>query len=150
MFETGVVWASKYQSVPEQEGKYRDVFDFVVYCVFTLESPHRGNSNEYTKYTIFNKKGKTPQIIPNLQLWYFFPKGLKKEFKTAMVNKPSVFEPLKFYCTWVWWIFAAFANVFLTFKAPDMKIFEFANSADPDKMAQLEPPHLDLHFEFSI
>ena len=24
-----------------------------VYCVFTLESPHRGDSNEYTQYTIF-------------------------------------------------------------------------------------------------
>ena len=25
-----------------------------VFCVFTLESPHRGDSNEYTQYTIFN------------------------------------------------------------------------------------------------
>ena len=24
-----------------------------VYCVFTSESPHRGDSNEYTQYTIF-------------------------------------------------------------------------------------------------
>ena len=24
--------------------------------------------------------------------------GLKNEFETAMVNEPSVFEPLKFYC----------------------------------------------------
>ena len=28
-----------------------------------------------------------------------FSKGLKSEFETAVVNKPSVFEPLKFYCT---------------------------------------------------
>ena len=28
-----------------------------------------------------------------------FSKGLKNEFETAMVNEPSVFEPLKFYCT---------------------------------------------------
>ena len=28
----------------------------------------------------------------------FFPKGLKNEFETAVVNEPSVFEPLKFYC----------------------------------------------------
>ena len=27
-----------------------------------------------------------------------FSKGLNKEFKTAVVNKPSVFEPLKVYC----------------------------------------------------
>ena len=28
-----------------------------------------------------------------------FSKGLKKDFETAMVNEPSVFEPSKFYCT---------------------------------------------------
>ena len=28
-----------------------------------------------------------------------FSKGLKNEFKTAMVNESSVFEPLKFNCT---------------------------------------------------
>ena len=28
----------------------------------------------------------------------FFSKGLKNEFETAVVNKPSVFEPLTFYC----------------------------------------------------
>ena len=27
-----------------------------------------------------------------------FPKGLKNEFETAMVNEPSVFELLKLYC----------------------------------------------------
>ena len=25
-----------------------------VYCVFSLESPYRGDSNKYTHYTIFN------------------------------------------------------------------------------------------------
>ena len=29
----------------------------------------------------------------------FCAKGLKKEFVTAGVNEPSVFEPLKFYCS---------------------------------------------------
>ena len=28
-----------------------------------------------------------------------FSKGLKNGFETAVVNEPSVFEPLKFYCT---------------------------------------------------
>ena len=28
----------------------------------------------------------------------FFSMGLKNEFETAVVNEPSVFEPLKFYC----------------------------------------------------
>ena len=33
-----------------------------------------------------------------MQLWDFFSWGLKNEFETAVVNEPSVFEPLKFYC----------------------------------------------------
>ena len=27
-------------------------------------------------------------------------KGPKNKFETAVVNEPSVFEPLKFYCNW--------------------------------------------------
>ena len=30
----------------------------MVYCVFLLESPHRGDSNEYRQYTIFTLKKK--------------------------------------------------------------------------------------------
>ena len=32
------------------------------------------------------------------QLPVDFSKGLKNEFERAVVNEPSVFEPLKFYC----------------------------------------------------
>ena len=67
-----------------------------LYFVFSLESSQRGNSNEYTQYTIFNIKKKITLSISNLQLC-FFSKGLKNEFETAVVNEPSVFEPLKFY-----------------------------------------------------
>ena len=31
-------------------------FNMKVCCVFSLELPHRGDSNEYTQYTIFNMK----------------------------------------------------------------------------------------------
>ena len=31
-----------------------------VCCVFSLESPHRGDSNDGTQYTIFNKKKRKP------------------------------------------------------------------------------------------
>ena len=41
---------------------------------------------------------KSPLIILSLWLWDF-SKGLKNEFETAVVNEPSVFEPLKFSCT---------------------------------------------------
>ena len=63
--------------------------------MFSLESPHRGDSNEYTQYTIFNinhsKVSKTCS-------YGIFSKGLKNKFEKAVVNESSVFEPLKFYC----------------------------------------------------
>ena len=35
-------------------------------CVSSLESPHRGDSNEYTQHTIINiNKRNSPEIIPN-------------------------------------------------------------------------------------
>ena len=40
--------------------------------MFSLESPHRGDSNEYTQYTIFNMNKKNTLNYPNLQLWAFF------------------------------------------------------------------------------
>ena len=66
--------------------------------MFTLESPHRGDSNEYTQYTIFNMNMKNTLNYPKFAAMGVFSKGLKKEFETAVVNEPSVFEPLKFYC----------------------------------------------------
>ena len=42
------------------QGANRDIFSIFfnikVCCVFSLESPHRGDSNEYTQHTIFNIK----------------------------------------------------------------------------------------------
>ena len=42
--------------------------------MFSLESPHGGDVNEYTKYIISNikKKENHTKIIPNLHLWDFF------------------------------------------------------------------------------
>ena len=64
--------------------------------MLSLESPRRGDYNEYTQYTNFNikKKRKSPQSFPNLQP-RDFSNGHKNEFETAVVNEPSVFEPLK-------------------------------------------------------
>ena len=33
--------------------------------MFSLESPYRGDSNEYIQYTIINVQRKSPEIIPN-------------------------------------------------------------------------------------
>ena len=77
---------------------FSTLFKMKVCCVFSLESPHRGDSKEYTQYTIFNIKKRITLKYPKSAAMGFCSKGLKNEFKTAMVNKPSVFEPLKFYC----------------------------------------------------
>ena len=86
---------------PGQEAQYGYFSIFIymkVYCVFSLESPHRGDSNEYTQHIILNSKQKeSPLIILSLPLGDF-SKGLENEFETAVVDEPSVLEPLKFYC----------------------------------------------------
>ena len=74
------------------------LFNMKVCCVFSLESPHRGDSNEYIQYSIFNIRKKIILNYPKSAAMGFCSKGLKNEFETAVVNEPSVFEPLKFYC----------------------------------------------------
>ena len=73
----------------------------MVCCVFSLESPHQGDSNEYIQHTIINIEEKNILNYPkynNVCSYGFFSEGPKNEFETAVVDKPSVFEPLKFFC----------------------------------------------------
>ena len=56
--------------------------------MFSLESPH----------TIFRIKQKITLNYPKSAAMRFSSKGLKKQFETDVLNEPSVFEPLKFYC----------------------------------------------------
>ena len=65
--------------------------------MFSLESPQRGDSNEYTQYTIFQYKKENIPKLSQICNYGICSKGLKNEFETAVVNEPSVFEPLKFY-----------------------------------------------------
>ena len=65
--------------------------------MFLLESPHPGDPNKYTQYTIFNTIEIKITVNYPKSAAMGFSKGLKNEFETAMVNMPSVFEPLKFY-----------------------------------------------------
>ena len=44
-------------------GIFSVFFNTMVYCVFLLESPRRGDSNEYTKYAIYQyKKENHPKL----------------------------------------------------------------------------------------
>ena len=69
-----------------------------VCCLFSLESPNRGDSNEYTQYTISQYEKENQPTLSQICSYGIFSKGHKNEFETAVVNEPSVFEPLKFYC----------------------------------------------------
>ena len=43
--------------------------------MFSLESPRRGDSNEYTQYTFFNVKKKIGLNYPKSAAMGFFPRG---------------------------------------------------------------------------
>ena len=49
---------------PEQPTNQSIFFSMEVCCVFPLESPHRGDSKEYTQYTNFNIKKKITLNFP--------------------------------------------------------------------------------------
>ena len=64
------------------------IFNMKVCCVISLESPHRGNSNEFTQHTIISIKRKSSELIPNTILsaaMELFSKGRKNEFEIAVV-----------------------------------------------------------------
>ena len=66
--------------------------------MFSLESPHRSDSNEYTQYTISQYEKEITLNYPKSAAMGFFSKGTKNEYETGLANEPSVFEPLKVYC----------------------------------------------------
>ena len=49
--------------------------------MFSLESPHRGDSNEYTEYTIFNMKKKNTLNYPKPAAMGFFPRDSRMSSK---------------------------------------------------------------------
>ena len=107
MFEAGEDRANECYSLRQARRNIKYIFSIFcninVCCVFSLESPHRGDSNEYSQYIIFNiknKKKKSTLNYPKSVAIGFFSKRLKNEFETTVVNEPSVFEPLKVYCTY--------------------------------------------------
>ena len=50
-------------------------FNMKVYCVFSLESPYRGDSNVYTQYTIFIIKKKITPDYSKSAAMGCFPRG---------------------------------------------------------------------------
>ena len=54
-----------------------------------------------SQHTIINVKIKTTLNCPKYDVCNYgmISKGLKNVFETAVVNEPTVFEPMKFYCS---------------------------------------------------
>ena len=73
-------------------------FNMKVYFVFSLESPQRRDSNEYTQYTISQYKKEIHLELSQICNYGICSKGPNNEFEPAVVNEPSVFEPMQFYC----------------------------------------------------
>ena len=78
----------------------REIFLFyyeIVCCVYSLESPRWGDSNEYTQHTIIllkisiNYRHFLPDLLPWLKLLGLNYPSLKQIFMI-----PKMFEPLKF------------------------------------------------------
>ena len=53
-------------------------FNMKVYYVFSLESPHRGDSNEYTHYTVFNMNKKDTINYPKSAAMGLFFQGTQE------------------------------------------------------------------------
>ena len=51
--------------------------------MFALESPHRGDSNEYTQYTIFNMNKKKTLSYPKSAAMGFFFKGTQEQVRNS-------------------------------------------------------------------
>ena len=58
-------------------------FNMKVYCVFSLESPHGGDSYEYTQYTIVNINKKDTINYPKSAAMGFFPRDSRMSSKQA-------------------------------------------------------------------
>ena len=56
-------------------------FEKKVCCVFSLESPHRGDSNENTQNTIFNMNKKNTLNYPKSAAMGFFPRDSRTSSK---------------------------------------------------------------------
>ena len=55
------------------------LFNMKVYCEVSLESPHRGSSNKYTQYTIFDMKKKITLNNPKSAVMGCF----QRDFRTS-------------------------------------------------------------------
>ena len=73
-------------------------YNIKICCMFSLESPHCCDSNEYTQYTVFNIKKIYQTKLSQICSQGIFFLGTQERVRNSRGNEPSVFEPLTFYC----------------------------------------------------
>ena len=57
-------------------------FNMKVCCLFSIESPHRGDSNEYIQHTIINiKKENHPKLSQICSYGFFVPRDSRTSSK---------------------------------------------------------------------
>ena len=74
MANSNIFKSLRNSSTSSRKQIFREIFLFyheIVCCVYSLELPHRGNSNEYTQHTIIVKEIK--KKIPKLSLFASWP-----------------------------------------------------------------------------
>ena len=83
MFETEVVPASECQSQRQVCRQGLQAYEAILMSTHSIP---------------FSKEKKNTLYYPKFTAAGFFPRDLNYQFETAVVNKPLVFKPLKFYC----------------------------------------------------
>ena len=73
-----------------------------MYVVYSNQNCLGGDFNEHKQHAIINirKKIILNYLKHNVCSYRIFSYGPKNGFQIAMVNEPSMFKPLKFYCIW--------------------------------------------------
>ena len=75
-------------------------YNIKVYCVFSLESPHWGDSNEYTQYTVFNMKKENHTKLSQIWVKGFFL--CLPSRKIIVLQDRSKFTSRKSCKWWLW------------------------------------------------
>ena len=88
MFETRVVPAKGVNHNTRSDGIieifFSIVLNIIVCCVCSIGSPHEGDSNKYTQYTIFNMKKKITRNYPRYAAMECFTRDSRTSSKQSL------------------------------------------------------------------
>ena len=97
-------------------------FNMKVYCVFLLESPHRGDPDENTNYTVFNIKKKITLNYPKSAAMGFFP-GTQERVRNSRGKRAISIQAIE--------VLLYFEGDVIIIRTTVAKIFKGANDIFP-------------------